>query len=194
MASEKQIAANRRNATKSTGPRSAAGRKRAGRNAYQHGLNVNPIPSPVVSKQLEERAREIAGKSQRDVVILGLARAVAEAELDVDRARRTKVSLIQCVSAFGSLDPRQRTTRGIIRWLRRFERGDDPPLRLALSAAPAAMPAREPHRSTETMRRSLPQLWRLDRYEDVPKPWPSILRGSARCAEHLRITISDGHL
>jgi hypothetical protein len=33
MASERQIAANRRNARKSTGPRSGAGKKRASRNA-----------------------------------------------------------------------------------------------------------------------------------------------------------------
>ena len=38
MASEKQIAANRRNATNSTGPRSAAGKTRSSMNALRHGL------------------------------------------------------------------------------------------------------------------------------------------------------------
>jgi hypothetical protein len=41
MASERQIAANRRNARKSTGPRSGAGKKRASRNAYRHGLTLS---------------------------------------------------------------------------------------------------------------------------------------------------------
>jgi hypothetical protein len=41
MASERQIAANRRNARKSTGPRSAAGKKRASRNAYRYGLTLS---------------------------------------------------------------------------------------------------------------------------------------------------------
>jgi hypothetical protein len=41
MASEGQIAANRRNARKSTGPRSSGGRKRASRNAYRHGLTLS---------------------------------------------------------------------------------------------------------------------------------------------------------
>jgi hypothetical protein len=39
MASERQIAANRQNARKSTGPRSASGKKRASWNAYRHGLS-----------------------------------------------------------------------------------------------------------------------------------------------------------
>jgi hypothetical protein len=38
MASERKIAANRRNAQKSTGPRSDAGKKRSSRNAYRPGL------------------------------------------------------------------------------------------------------------------------------------------------------------
>jgi len=41
MASERQIAANRRNARKSSGPHSGAGKKRASRNAYRHGLTLS---------------------------------------------------------------------------------------------------------------------------------------------------------
>ncbi|MET4221764.1 uncharacterized protein (UPF0335 family) [Bradyrhizobium sp. LB14.3] len=38
MASDKQIAANRRNAARSTGPRSLPGKARSSRNALRHGL------------------------------------------------------------------------------------------------------------------------------------------------------------
>jgi len=38
MATEKQIAANRRNAQKSTGPNTPAGKKRSSRNAIKHGV------------------------------------------------------------------------------------------------------------------------------------------------------------
>jgi hypothetical protein len=38
MATEKQIAANRRNAAKSSGPRTAAGKSRSKMNALRHGL------------------------------------------------------------------------------------------------------------------------------------------------------------
>jgi hypothetical protein len=41
MASEKQILANRANALKSQGPRSAGGKARASRNAVRHGLSAN---------------------------------------------------------------------------------------------------------------------------------------------------------
>jgi hypothetical protein len=166
MATDKQIAANRRNAAKSTGPRSAAGKRRAGRNAYRHGLSLARASTPTLSKQLEERARELAGTSE-DQVILGLAHAVAAAEFDVDRVRRTKVSLIRCVSAFGDVDPRRMTVRGIIRWLRTYEDSmEEPPWRLVLSAAPKPMPPREPERSAEAIRRCLPHLRKLERYEE----------------------------
>lgn len=39
MATEKQIAANRANAKRSTGPRTTAGKLNSSRNAYRHGLS-----------------------------------------------------------------------------------------------------------------------------------------------------------
>jgi hypothetical protein len=60
MASERQIAANRRNAQKSTGPRSASGAKRSSRNAHRHGLTKR-ISSANFEKQLDMLTRQIAG-------------------------------------------------------------------------------------------------------------------------------------
>jgi hypothetical protein len=40
MATEKQIAANRANALRSSGPKTPAGRARSGRNAFRHGLSL----------------------------------------------------------------------------------------------------------------------------------------------------------
>jgi hypothetical protein len=49
MATARQIAANRRNAKKSTGPRSAEGRARSARNATRHGLNAAvPVDEAVI--------------------------------------------------------------------------------------------------------------------------------------------------
>jgi len=63
MASERQILANRRNAQKSTGPKTALGKKRSSKNAYNHGLSL-PIPRGfneahrAVWRRLPQRLRE----------------------------------------------------------------------------------------------------------------------------------------
>jgi hypothetical protein len=51
MASAKQIAANRRNAARSTGPRTLSGKKRASMNAIRHGLGV--VGTPETSLDLD---------------------------------------------------------------------------------------------------------------------------------------------
>ena len=58
MASERQIAANRRNAQKSTGPTSGSGKKRSSKNAYRHGLS---LPMCHVGSQLKDLSRQFAG-------------------------------------------------------------------------------------------------------------------------------------
>jgi hypothetical protein len=160
MASERQIAANRRNARKSTGPRSGAGKNRARRNAYRHGLTLSITSSAAVAKQLDKLVRKIAGDSE-DAIVLERARAVAQAELDLARVRRAKVALIERASAFGELDPPRLTVTQMIRVLNAFDRG-----RLVKpSDASATMPSQEPDRSAEAVRRVLPELCKLDRYE-----------------------------
>jgi hypothetical protein len=47
MTSLKQIEANRRNAFKSTGPRSEQGKQRASRNAFRHGLTAETVLDPL---------------------------------------------------------------------------------------------------------------------------------------------------
>src|SRR6516162_10458648 len=102
MASEGQIAANRRNARKSTGPRSGAGKKRASRNAYRHGLTLSITSSAAYAKQLDRLVREIAGNTE-DPILLERARAIAQAELELARVRRGKVDLVESASAVGEL-------------------------------------------------------------------------------------------
>ena len=164
MASERQIAANQRNARKSTGPRSGAGKKRAGRNAYRHGLTLSITSTAAYAKQLETLVREIAGDSE-DAIVLEHARAVAQAELELARVRRAKVALIERASAFGELDPPQAfsTVTEIKRFFNALDRG-----RLIVPKpidASATMPSQEPDRSAEALRRALPELRKLDRYE-----------------------------
>ena len=104
MASERQIAANRLNARKSTGPLSRAGKRRASRNAYRHGLASSRKPDAATARKLDQLARQIVGDSDSEI-ILELARSAAEAEFDLARVRLTRVALINRVSAFGAIDP-----------------------------------------------------------------------------------------
>jgi hypothetical protein len=162
MASERQIAANRRNARKSTGPRSVAGKRRASRNAYRHGLTLNITSTAAFAKQLDKLVRKIAGNTE-NAIVLERARAIAQAELDLARVRRAKVALIERASAFGELDPPRLTVTQMIRLLNAFDRS-----RLIVPKpidASATMPSQEADRSAEAVRRVLPELRKLDRYD-----------------------------
>jgi hypothetical protein len=87
MASERQIAANRRNAKKSTGPRSASERKQPSQNALCHGL-ARPA-SADFEAQIETLARQIAEDSV-DPARLALARIASEAELELSQVRQVR--------------------------------------------------------------------------------------------------------
>ena len=163
MASERQIAANRRNACKSSGPCSGAGKNRSSRNAYRHGLTASIPSTAAFAKQRYKLAREIAGNTE-DPILLERARAVAQAELDLARVRRAKVALIERACAFGKLDPPRvlSSLTRIVRLLNTIDRGRPIPPKPIDSSA--TMPS-EPYPSAEVVRRMLPELRKLDRYE-----------------------------
>jgi hypothetical protein len=98
MTSQAKIDANRRNARRSTGPRSAAGKARACRNALRHGLSVRASYDQAAAAQIEEFAVELCPAStipeERD-----LALRAAEAEVDMSRLRQAKVNLVNEVAA-----------------------------------------------------------------------------------------------
>jgi len=161
MATERQIAANRQNARKSTGPRSRAGKRRASRNSYRHGFSYGVAAAVEFTKHVEALAQKIAGRGA-DAVTLEIARSVARAEFDLPQIRHVKVALIARMSEFGELDVPDLTSRDVLRFLTSIDRG----LALDLSVpVPPSMPSSEPERSTEAMRRALPELVKLDRYE-----------------------------
>ena len=163
MTSEKKIAANRRNAQKSTGPRSSAGKRRTSSNAYRHGLTAGVTSSAKDAERIERLAREIAG-SATDVLTLEYARDAAQAELDLAQIRRVKIALIERMSAFGEFRARGfDLEREIKLFFRGRGRGR---LNAPILVEPApAMPAAEPERLAEAVCRALPELLKLDRYE-----------------------------
>jgi hypothetical protein len=85
----RQRDANRRNARSSTGPRTSAGKARAAQNARRHGLSLPARYDPSRFGEIEALARAIAGAGA-DAERLELARRIAEAQIDIIRARSAR--------------------------------------------------------------------------------------------------------
>ena len=166
MANDRQLKANRANSAKSTGPRSTGGKKRAGKNAYRHGLSLS-FDLTANAKQVDDLARKIAGGSGSKIV-WEHAITAAQAQLDLARVQRVKIALIERVLARGTVDAPntllsalsaskfvQRVKR-ILAFRDIFAEPVDP-----LST----MPTEEPERSAEALQRALPELLKLTRYE-----------------------------
>ena len=85
MATDRQIAANRRNGSLGRGPKTSAGKARSSRNALKHGLSIPVNRDKTLGRQIEVLARILAQSEAGNV--FGQARAAAEAELELARAR-----------------------------------------------------------------------------------------------------------
>jgi hypothetical protein len=101
MATEKQIAANRANAQKSTGPKTAAGRLKSSRNALRHGLSV-PLSLSMTTAKADALARVLAS-DQADVDQLAAATEVAHAQMELLRIRAVRAEMTAQVD-LGSAD------------------------------------------------------------------------------------------
>jgi hypothetical protein len=62
MATDKQIQANRRNARRSTGPRTAAGKSISSRNAFRHGLTLVQETDEATLAEIIDLAHQVAGE------------------------------------------------------------------------------------------------------------------------------------
>ena len=93
-------------------------------------------------------------------IALAHARSAAEAILDLARARRMKVALIERIAALGELDPRPEFNPLEIAWL--YLKAAGLPTRGIRAPKPikssVPIPPHEPDRSAEALRRALPEL------------------------------------
>jgi len=92
-ASPRSLAANRRNARRSTGPRSRDGKARASRNARRHGLAAFAAWTGPLAPDLERLTDAIAGPTP-DPCRGHFANIAAEAEFELRRVRAARLSLI----------------------------------------------------------------------------------------------------
>jgi hypothetical protein len=89
------------NARKSTGPTTAAGKKRSAQNARRHGLNVPACLDPAVAGRIAHLTCAIAScaiascaiaAANDDPQVIALAHRVAAAQVDLMRARSSSCS------------------------------------------------------------------------------------------------------
>jgi hypothetical protein len=101
VTSKRQRAANRANSAKSTGPRTRAGKFKAKLNARRHGLATAVHSEPGADVEIERLARAVAEEAGRPDLI-DIARRIAEAELDLRRIRRARVTLAKLPSVLST--------------------------------------------------------------------------------------------
>ena len=103
MATERQIAANRANAKRSTGPKTVAGKRRSSGNAYRHGLS-GPLPDDsLMLAATEAIARAVlcgADSEQED------ATTFARSQLKLRLIRKVRHELLAALEP-GSLQPQE---------------------------------------------------------------------------------------
>lgn len=187
----------------STGPRSAAGKRRASRNSFKHGLSL-PLHtwSDRIAEELEELARDLAGEAPAPGK-LDDARRLAEALLDLARIREVKRMILNRAISFGDLEllpptgsiklenwcfhgsshmtidvaaylgPKKRISRRysisdpdeILELADSLQEADHRGAVLRAKHFIASMPKEESRRTLEGIRRAIPELIKLERYE-----------------------------
>ena len=94
MTSNRKIEANRRNGRKSCGPRTAAGKSIASRNALRHGLAAYTHRQTVPSAEIEQFARALCGNDD-DPVMFAQAVKIAENEMLLQAIRNQQVAAVE---------------------------------------------------------------------------------------------------
>jgi hypothetical protein len=104
MTSQRKIAANRRNAQRSTGPRSTAAKMRVRRNALRHGLAAVIVNHSLAAAEVDELATAICGKdadpAKREQALL-----IAECEVTLRRVRAARVEMIEQIGLLPTQGP-----------------------------------------------------------------------------------------
>ena len=159
-----RLAANRRNAQRSTGPTSPSGKRRSARNARKHGLAVPVCTDPGLLERVEALACLIAGEGA-PAARLALARRTAEAYVDLDRVRAARFALLAHGAGVGASDPAG-------------------PRQCAPDLA-AAAPAGPMERSAVDLSGPLPYDRSRLRLADAPRPGAAVLKDVALWLERL---------
>jgi hypothetical protein len=107
MASDRKIAANRRNSRRSSGPRTVAGKLTVSRNALRHGLAAATLRDSGIAAEVDRLATAI-GSENADAAQREQALIIAESELTLLRVRAARTSIFQqMLLATGAADAQE---------------------------------------------------------------------------------------
>jgi hypothetical protein len=98
MATERQIVTNRANSKKSSGPKTRAGKRRASKNAYRHGLSARTLVDSEWTANVEELAHEIVDSTVGQIGLFR-ARLIAEAQCELERVQSTATAVVRQILA-----------------------------------------------------------------------------------------------
>lgn len=162
MTNADKIRANRVNARASTGPKTAAGRARAARNAFRHALSIPITRDPILFKEAETLAYKIAGP-HASPEILELARHIAEAQIDLRRVRQARHQLLtSALSRFYELRSHRMAKMRFVASLLR-PRAPDIPFEFVCAVLQTG--PRGPHKFATILAGEARRLSAFDRYE-----------------------------
>jgi hypothetical protein len=166
MTTAQQVNANRRNATRSTGPRSTDGKSRSAGNSRRHGLSIPVHTDPLLRDKAETLAHVLAGEAASPAR-LDAARRVAEAAVDLGRIRTLRLELLRAAIENERWQPSEKLIRFfkfVARW---FVKGDEVLDGIDEEFADWILlhPLSEPDRAAGAMRELAGKLQRLERYE-----------------------------
>jgi hypothetical protein len=92
MTSDRQLAANRRNARKSTGPVSVSGKRRSRENALRHGLAIDVDRDPLLRADADRMA-QVLSRARGEPSITLTTQDAAAAEIDLLRISKIRASI-----------------------------------------------------------------------------------------------------
>jgi hypothetical protein len=116
MSSDKKIAANRKNALRSTGPQTAEGKARSSSNSRRHGLASKSGLDSSDNLKIEQLSRGLS-EGSNDYWVAEAARSAAERFVQLQRVRSVKGEIIRRL-----LDPSvDDTSNFLFRELAKFE-------------------------------------------------------------------------